>query len=217
MLTCGEHHVKAVMQPSLESPLSRWRVGASRNWVFFRQWLRAPLTTASVVPSSPRLGRAMAQALPAGVGRVVELGAGTGAITRELLRHRVRPENLLVLELNPELHDDLRIAFPRCPVVCGDARDLPRILSGIDGFDSGMVDAVVSSLGFLSMPPILVEQIVAAAFDCLPADGMMVQFTYGPKCPVPAATLQRIGLTSQRVDFTLMNLPPASVYVLRRI
>ena len=27
--------------------------------MFFRQWLRAPLKTASVVPSSPRLGRAM--------------------------------------------------------------------------------------------------------------------------------------------------------------
>jgi phosphatidylethanolamine/phosphatidyl-N-methylethanolamine N-methyltransferase len=45
----------------------------------------------------------------------------------------------------------------------------------------------------------------------------MVQFTYGPKCPVPAAILQRLGLKAQRVDFTLMNLPPASVYVLRRI
>lgn len=204
------------MQPTLDSPLSRWRVGASRNWVFFRQWLRAPLTTASVVPSSPRLGRAMAQALPAGVERVVELGAGTGAITRELLRHRVRAENLLVVELNPELHHDLQVAFPHSPVVCGDARDLPRIVAGAEGFASDKVDAVVSSLGFLSMPPALVEEIVAAAFACLPQGGVMVQFTYGPKCPVPGATLRRLGLGARRVDFTLMNLPPASVYVLRR-
>ncbi len=203
------------MQPSLDSPLSRWRLGASRNWVFFRQWLRAPLTTASVVPSSPRLGRAMAQALPAGVERVVELGAGTGAITRELLRNRVRPENLLVVELNPELHHDLQVAFPRSPVVCGDARELPRIVAANEAF-SDKVDAVVSSLGFLSMPPALVEEIVAAAFACLPQAGVMVQFTYGPKCPVPAATLRRLGIGAQRVDFTLMNLPPASVYVLRR-
>ena len=81
---------------------------------------------------------------------------------------------------------------------------------------AGNVDAVVSSLGFLSMPPILVEQIVAAAFACLPSDGVLVQFTYGPKCPVPQTTLNRLGLKARRVDFTLMNLPPASVYVLRR-
>ena len=54
--------------------------------MFFRQWLRAPLKTASVVPSSPRLGRAMAMAIPPGAEKVVELGAGTGAITRALLR-----------------------------------------------------------------------------------------------------------------------------------
>lgn len=204
------------MQPAVETPLKRWRTEASRNWVFFRQWLRAPLTTASVVPSSPRLGRAMAQALPPWVNRVVELGAGTGAITRELLRSRVRPEHLCLVELNPELHRDLELAFPDCRVVCGDARQLPQLLAGTEGFRNGQVDAVVSSLGLLSMPTGLVEQILSAAFACLPARGVMVQFTYGPKCPVRESTLKRLHLRARRVDFTLMNLPPASVYVLQR-
>lgn len=204
------------MESSLENSLNRWRSGASRNWVFFRQWLRAPLTTASVVPSSPRLGRAMALALPEGVGRVVELGAGTGSITRELLRRRVRPESLFVVELNPEMHRDLQRSFPQSTVVCGDARELPQLLAAADGFRDGKVDAVVSSLGFLTMPPSLVEEIVSAAFTCLPANGVLVQFTYGPKCPIPAATMKRLALTAKRVDFTLMNLPPASVYVLSR-
>lgn len=205
------------MQPNPGTPLNRWRAEASRNWVFFRQWLRAPLTTASVVPSSPRLGRAMAHALPPGVARVVELGAGTGAITRELLRHRVRPDHLCMVELNPELHRDLQVAFPDCRVVCGDARELPRLLASTDGFRDGQADAVVSSLGLLSMPPGLVEQILAAAFECMPPRGVMVQFTYGPKCPVRAQTLKRLHLRARRVDFTLMNLPPASVYVLERV
>lgn len=204
------------MQSSLEISFNRWRSGASRNWVFFRQWLRAPLTTASVVPSSPRLGKAMAMALPAEARRIVELGAGTGAITRELLRYGVRPECLLVVELNPELHADLRRSFPQCPVICGDARRLPQLLATAEGFDDGNVDAIVSSLGFLSMPPSLVEQILAAAFASLPSRGVLVQFTYGPKCPVAKATLRRLNLKAKRVDFTLMNLPPASVYVFRR-
>lgn len=217
LLGCGESRVKASMQTSLENSFNRWRVGASRNWVFFRQWLRAPLTTASVVPSSPRLGRAMALALPADAHRVVELGAGTGAITRELLRYRVRPESLFVVELNPELHQHLQRSFPLSTVVCGDARELQALLADNDGFRDGSVDAIVSSLGFLSMPPGLVEEIVAAAFACLPPRGVLVQFTYGPKCPIPLATLRRLGLKAKRVDFTLMNLPPASVYVLKRV
>jgi phosphatidylethanolamine/phosphatidyl-N-methylethanolamine N-methyltransferase len=185
--------------------------------MFFRQWLRAPLRTASVVPSSPRLGRAMAQALPHGVRRVVELGAGTGAITRALLRYKVRAENLLVLELNEDLCRDLTTDFPDAKVVCGDARELPNLLVATPGFEDGMADAVVSSLGFLSMPPQLIEEIIAASFCCLPPNGVFVQFTYGPKFPVRSAMLRRLGLRAERVDFTLLNLPPASVYVLKRI
>jgi phospholipid N-methyltransferase len=160
----------------------------------------------------------MAMALPAGARRIVELGAGTGAITRELLRYGVRPECLLVVELNPELFEDLRSSFPQSNVVCGDARELPRLLATASGFGDGdgEVDAVVSSLGFLSMPPTLVEQILVSTFECLPPGGVLVQFTYGPKCPVPVSTLKRLNLKAKRVDFTLMNLPPASVYVFRR-
>jgi len=205
------------MSHTPERSITRWRSDANRNWMFFRQWLRAPLRTASVVPSSPRLGRAMALALPHGVTRVVELGAGTGAITRALLRYKVRAEDLLVLELNPDLCKDLHTDFPNAKVVCGDARELPDLLAMTVGFEDGMTDAVVSSLGFLSMPPELIEQIIAASFRCLPPNGVFVQFTYGPKFPVRSIMLRRLGLRAERVDFTLLNLPPASVYVLRRL
>jgi len=159
----------------------------------------------------------MALALPHGVKRVVELGAGTGAITRALLRYRVSAEDLLVLELNPDLCKDLHTDFPNAKVVCGDARELPALLAMTPGFEDGMTDAVVSSLGFLSMPPELIEQIIAASFCCLPPNGVFVQFTYGPKFPVRSTMLRRLGLRAERVDFTLLNLPPASVYVLRRL
>ena len=204
------------MNHSSANTLQRWRAEAGRNWVFFRQWLRAPLRTASVVPSSPRLGRAMALALPADVRRVVELGAGTGAITRALLQHRLQAADLFVLELNPELHAGLKQEFPGASVVCGDARELPQLLRRTERFSDGQTDAVVSSLGFLSMPEGLVEAIVAATLECLPAHGCIVQFTYGPKCPIPAAIMERFQLQARRVDFTLLNLPPASVYLVQR-
>lgn len=204
------------MNHSSANTLQRLRAEAGRNWVFFRQWLRAPLRTASVVPSSPRLGRAMAMALPADVRRVVELGAGTGAITRALLQHRLQAADLFVLELNPELHAGLKQEFAGSVVVCGDARELPQLLRRTERFSDGQTDAVVSSLGFLSMPEGLVEAIVAATLECLPAHGCIVQFTYGPKCPIPAAIMERFQLQARRVDFTLLNLPPASVYLVQR-
>jgi phosphatidylethanolamine/phosphatidyl-N-methylethanolamine N-methyltransferase len=203
------------MSQSIEA-LSQWRGRAERHWTFFRQWLRSPLRTASVVPSSMYLARAMAAALPAGTERVVELGAGTGAITRGLLERGIRPERLLILELSPELHAGLVAGFPDSPALCGDARRLPELLRAAPGFADGRCDAVVSSLGFLAMPPAVAQEILAAAFACLPDDGVLVQYTYGPTCPVPPSIMEALDLVAERVGYTLRNLPPASVYRIRR-
>lgn len=203
------------MSQSIEA-LSQWRGRAERHWTFFRQWLRSPLRTASVVPSSMYLARAMAAALPNGAERVVELGAGTGAITRGLLERGIRPDRLLILELSPELHAGLVASFPDSPALCGDARRLPELLRSVSTFADGRCDAVVSSLGFLAMPPAVAQDILAAAFDCLPADGVLVQYTYGPTCPVPPALMESLDLVAERVGYTLRNLPPATVYRIRR-
>jgi phosphatidylethanolamine/phosphatidyl-N-methylethanolamine N-methyltransferase len=196
--------------------LLQWRGRAERHWTFFRQWLRSPLRTAALVPSSMYLARAMAGALPAGVERVVELGAGTGAITRGLLERGIRPDRLLIIELSPALHAGLVATFPDSPVLCGDARNLPELLRSVPAFADGYCDAVVSSLGFLAMPPAVAQDILVAAFSCLPAEGVLVQYTYGPTCPVPPALMDSLDLVAERVGFTLRNLPPATVYRIRR-
>lgn len=205
------------MIPSAQrAALEKIKEEAGQGWIFFQQWLRDPLGTASVVPSGQRLGRAMARAVPTQARTIVELGAGTGAITRALLSHGFDPKQLLVLELNEALHAGLCHRFPEAHVRCADARKLPEIVGSTPGFAVGGVGAVVSSLGLLSMPRNIVAEIVDAAFQVLATDGCFVQFTYGPKAPVPKEVMTQLGLRARRVDFTLLNVPPASVYVIER-
>ena len=55
--------------------------------VFFGLWLQKPLQIAAVCPSSTRAAKAMARLVDlARPGPVLELGAGTGSLTRGLLR-----------------------------------------------------------------------------------------------------------------------------------
>ena len=82
--------------------------------------------------------------------------------------------------------------------------------------DDGPADAIVSGLGLLTMPPSLQREILAAAFDCLRADGVFVQFTYGPAAPVADAVVRQLELKVRRGDFVLRNVPPATVYVYSR-
>ena len=123
----------------------------TQGWTFFRQWLKNPLAIAALSPSSRILAREMINQLPEHAARVIELGGGTGVFTRALLERGVAPENLLVVELNPELHRLLREQFPGVKVIRGDARELQVIIEREEfGKDHG-VDAILSGLGLLSM------------------------------------------------------------------
>ncbi len=183
-------------------------------WTFFLQWAKHPLTTASMVPSGRQLTRQMMRQLPADARHVVELGAGTGVFTQALIEHGIAPEDLLVVELNPEFHGLLCRRFPALEIMNGDARDLQAIVARA-GMDAG-VDAVVSGLGFLAMPREIQKQILEAVFAVLGKGRSLIQFTYGPKAPIPQDLLEELGLTATRVGFAPLNLPPAFVYKLSR-
>jgi len=186
------------------------------GWTFFRQWLKDPLSVAAISPSSPQLARQMMTELPRDCRRVIELGGGTGVFTQALLDHGIAVSDLLVLELNEELHQHLQRRFPGMAIVCGDASNL-RELAAERGFaEDGRADAIVSGLGLLSMPKPLQQSILAAGFDCLQPDGRFVQFTYGPANPVAREVVDALELTARRASFTWWNVPPATVYVYTR-
>ena len=195
------------------------RTAASRRseaWTFFRQWLRRPLSTASVAPSSKYLARRIVAALPPETTRVIELGAGTGVFTRALLAHGVAPDDLLVVEFNPELHRYLLQQFPGVSVIQADARYLEANGEVAAFMQAGPAQAIVSGLGLLAMPKAMQRSVLAGAFSLLPPEGCFIQFTYGPKVPVAEEVMRELGLRAQRHGFTLRNLPPASVYVFTR-
>jgi phosphatidylethanolamine/phosphatidyl-N-methylethanolamine N-methyltransferase len=180
------------------------------------QWLKNPLRTAAVVPSSRELAAAMVAELPPDARRVIELGGGTGALTRALLAHGIRGGALLVLELNEELHAHLHARFPAVRIEAGDARDLPDIALRSGYLDGGPADAIISGLGLLSMPRDTQAAILQAAFACLRPGGRFIQFTYGPQPPLADDVADRLGLAVRRGEFVLRNVPPATVYVYTR-
>jgi phospholipid N-methyltransferase len=206
-------------QPHACRPSLRRREPAARPdaWTFFRQWLRNPRAMAALSPSSRQLAKLMIDQLPAGSQRIVELGGGTGVITQALLDSGVEPADLLVVELNDELHQLLRQRFPAVRVICGDAQALTSIVAD-EGFAGGEgVDAVVSGLGMLSMSRATQRAILSGVFAVLGANGRFIQFTYGPASPVSRELLGELGLQVKRAGVAWLNVPPATVYVYTRV
>jgi len=189
---------------------------APAGWIFFRQWLRHPLSMAAFSPSGRQLARQMIAELPAGARRVIELGGGTGVFTRAVIQHGIAPRDLMVLELNDELFAHLRDTFAGAHVVHGNASELKNLAERDGYLEGGLADAAISGLGLLSMSRSTQQAILQATFSVLKPAGRLIQFTYGPSSPVPRDLLAELGLQVRRGGFAWWNVPPASVYVYTR-
>jgi phosphatidylethanolamine/phosphatidyl-N-methylethanolamine N-methyltransferase len=175
--------------------------------LFFVRWLKAPGRIGAVAPSSRHLGRAMArQVLSAGPGPIIELGGGTGSVTRALLEAGIAPERLVVVERDEKLYRILRSHFPKLRIIRGDARALRRLLVP---FGITEAAAVVSSLPLVSMPRMTMNRILAECFALLGPGRPLVQFTYGLVSPIARGSK---GLTGRIAARVWANLPPASVW-----
>jgi phospholipid N-methyltransferase len=185
-------------------------------WGFFCAWLRAPGRIAAAVPSGRRLSRLMAsQACLGGTGLVIELGAGTGVITAELLAQGLAPQRLIVIERSPDFAALLRRKFPVVRVICADACDLRESL--YLARVARPVDAIVSGLPLLTMEAAQRQRILRECCGLLEQGGRLVQFTYGPLSPISDRLRRRLGLQAKRIGQVWNNLPPAAVWCYTRL
>lgn len=177
---------------------------------FFKSWLRNPIAMGAFAPS----GRSLAKLMANGVGpssRVLELGAGTGTVTAALLATGVRPENLHVVERNPELVKILERRFPRSRVLAVDALELQACFR-----DEAPFDFVVSGLPLLLFSPQCRLRLLEQAFAVLGPTGRLHQFTYGGRCPIDRDVRSALHIESTLLGIAALNLPPAFVYRLTR-
>jgi phosphatidylethanolamine/phosphatidyl-N-methylethanolamine N-methyltransferase len=184
----------------------------SDSRLLLKLWLKNPMKIGAVAASSPELANAMARHIPRqGEGYVVELGGGTGPVTRAILAAGVPAEQLVVVERDPTLHRHLVERHPGVRVLLGDAMHLQQLLRR-EGVEP--VRAIVSSLPLLSMKKAIQHRIGAQIFAVLKPDAPLIQFTYGLFSPLK--NRRRLGVSGTVKDRVLQNLPPASVWLYRR-
>lgn len=179
---------------------------------FLSAWLRNPIQTGALLPSGAGLAEAMASQVDPVRGRVVELGAGTGAVTRALLARGMTPQQLVVVEKDPALFGEIERRFPGIVALNGDAGRLRRLLSSADARHPG---TLVSSLPLLGMARRQRLRVLIEMFASLGAGGVLVQFTYSPLPPIGDALADALGVSGARVARVFSNLPPAAVWVYR--
>jgi phosphatidylethanolamine/phosphatidyl-N-methylethanolamine N-methyltransferase len=121
---------------------------------------------------------------------VLELGGGTGGVTRGLIDAGCPIERLAVIEREPDLARYLERRFQGLHVICGDACDSAALLA-----DAGVerLAAVVSSLPIKWFPRRAQRAVLEGCFARLGPDGSFIQLTNALASPLPAAELDLEG------------------------
>lgn len=176
--------------------------------------MRAPFKIGGFLPSSRSLARAMASGVDLHrPGAIIELGAGTGVVTHALLQAGVPVDRLVVIERDEKLHALISKAFPHLNILCADAIKLDQELQAVG---VTKVNALVSSLPFLVMPMPVRNAIQEQMAKVIGEDGIIVQFTYGPKSPIGARQMRKLNLQGRRMKLVIRNVPPAHVWIYKR-
>lgn len=149
---------------------SRW----SDRLAFLGQFLRSPMQVASVAPSTRFVERRIARCVAGVSGTIVELGAGTGGVTRAILSSISGAARLVAVELNPVLARRVaQIRDGRLVVRCRSAEDLPEILGEQC---CGTPSAIVSGLPFSTIPHARAVRILDAIERSLAPGGEFVAY-----------------------------------------
>lgn len=178
--------------------------------LFLGKFLKQGTAIASLAPSSRWLARATTRNIDwTRPGVVLELGAGTGPITRELVERADGRGRLLIIERDPDFLKLLRERFaglPNLEVIEGDVRDLRDMLAERGG---ERVDAIVSGLPVPSFTKELQAGLFRDVAAVLKPGGTFNQIT---EMPWVYQRFYRRFFDEARFVFEPRNFPPAGVY-----
>jgi phospholipid N-methyltransferase len=172
---------------------------------FLRAFAANPRQVGAILPTSRYAVRDMLDLgdVPA-AALVVELGAGPGVPTGEILARMAPDARLVALEIDPGLARLLEERFddPRLRVVCGSAEHLTKYLDG------ETADVLVCALPFTSLDPGLRRRILDSMPRALAPRGVALVIQYSP---LIQSELRRL-FPSVRRRISLLNVPPAFLF-----
>jgi len=170
----------------------------------------------AVVPSSDELGRRITEGIDLERARtIVELGPGTGALTRFIVERAAPDAQVMAVEIDQGFADTIRSRYPRVAVVHGSAERLPEYVNG------SPADCIVSGLPWAAFAARQQAQILDAVLAALKPGGWFATFAYIHAAWLPGGARFRSKLDDSFSTVSLSpviwnNVPPAFVYRCRK-
>lgn len=210
--------------------------------VFFREFRRNFYSTGAISPSSGFLARALARYVrrpltnghtsPGGGRRILEVGPGTGAVTRHILASMQPGDTLDLVELNDAFVELLRDRLANDPTFQPYADRVRVLHQKVEDMPAdAQYDLVISGLPLNNFPVAAVEAILATLRRLVKPGGILSYFEYVAVRRIKACVcrkaererLRGVGrVTGEAIrqfeirrDCVVFNVPPAWVHHLQ--
>lgn len=167
------------------------------------EFLKKPKNTGSIIPSSRYLVNEMVSHISSD-GSVIELGSGSGVITRKL----ASLESVKVIyayENNERFHHLLEDIDK---TVC-----LSDLFTIKDKHEKDKIKTIISSIPFVNFSSESRNKALNYISTVLDDEGQFIQFTYLNKCPFGIEHLHENNLKIKKIKKVWLNFPPATVFV----
>lgn len=177
--------------------------------LFVRKFLKHGDRVASIAPSSKKLAATFCRHIdPTRPQTILELGAGTGAVTVEAQRRMHPNSKLIAVEIDATFVEHLRATCLNTHVLHADVRHADQMLREM-GIEK--VDVILNGLPTPSLP----LEINRAVFDCISRvgrDAMVAQLTVMPLVykPLYCRLFEQV-----KFELVMANIPPGGVYFCR--
>ncbi|PEA52849.1 SAM-dependent methyltransferase [Bacillus pseudomycoides] len=148
-------------------------------FTFLMEFIKHPKHIGAIAPSSKILAKKMVDAIDFRNAKyIVELGAGTGVFTREIMKRKQKHTMFILIEINEVFVRDLQKQFggdPSVFVIHGSAENMQTYMRKLQ-IDE--VDYVLSGLPFTSLPMEVSSRILSNVAEVLQAQGEFITFQY---------------------------------------
>jgi Phospholipid N-methyltransferase len=179
---------------------------------FVKEFACSPFHVGSICPSSRALAAqlvnmAQSAAQAASSGLIIDLGAGSGPVTGELLRTGVAPERIVAVERSSSFVRTFQHRYRNVSILAGDAANLRQMLA--ESHPGASISAIISSLPFRTIPQKIAARIIRELHaTLLEHGGVLVQYSY---VWWQKNTLSKAGFAPHMSKLVLQNVPPARV------
>ena len=178
------------------------------SYLFLKSWFDSPKRMGALFPSFARTGKILA-GLVKDINnvRVLELGAGTGQVTDQIIACGVDMNNFATVEFDSKFCDELRKKHPEGLRLFN--IDAAHIVERLPAEFVGQTDYVVSTLPLITLGESKAKEVIEAVFKVLKPGGVYIQITFSPLKP---KYMKKMGLKATKLCVAWINLPPTHIW-----